>query len=273
VEIIDKEWTPKNVDFTAENTSVLFRVRYIGDEDSGLVDIASTGDMSFTHGDSGSEAADTTVNPGGDTPGTLDLYGGTLDAFATYKSIVDMINASANWEAWLEGALPDDAPYTTTTGHMTEPASAAVATGANGYAVLTDDSDSKYCVAGLTKNGPSTLIHAGDSGIEWTCHRVIGKSTFASGTSALYLYECDDLAGTSTLLKSFTAGATTVEVAYPAETTPATENHGHTIGKRLVAKLVNSAAMGTTRIAIHGKWRQVAPAAVKGKMNPEGIRS
>lgn len=258
----DYDWTYKSIEF-ADDESVLFRIKYIGDEDSGIIVVASTGAITFKHGDASSEAADTDTKLDADGLGIIDVSADITD----YHSLIRKINSSDNWRAWPVGALPDDDPHTTTTGHFTEiNGSNDDCTADGGCPVLTDDSDSKYIVAGITNNDEPGVIHRSDANMEHEIHRVIAKSTYASGTSTLKIYECDDVAGTSRELKELTAGATTAEVAYPAETTPATEVHASTKGKRLAVKLLNSAAMGTVRLHVDGRSRQYGPAASKDSM-------
>lgn len=93
------------VNEVADDGPVALLVRYIGSEESGLVEVTAGGDLVFTHGVLGSEAADTSVLEEGGTGGTIDVSdtnGNTLG------KVVDAINASANWEAVLVDALRGD---------------------------------------------------------------------------------------------------------------------------------------------------------------------
>lgn len=282
---IDKPWIPKSRVVAGADLSVALGIRYIGTAASGIVTVASTGDMAFLHGVAASEAADTTVNPAGDTAGTLDLVGGTDDLFPTFKSILDMVNASANWEMWLIGARPEQVAHVTTTGHI------LAVTGTNGdcggsgssnkltgYEFVFDDSGAALFGNGLTLGGPSHVIHNSDSGVEWRCTRVSAKATDATaGSATLKLYACNDQAGTSRVLATFKPGATTVEVLYPAAATPATVAHAVTLGgERMVLTYVGGGAMTGTGVldlmTIAGDYRIVSPISKKSRMNPELIR-
>lgn len=248
---------PFSVDY-GDDESVLFTIYYIGSEASAIVDIASTGDITFKHGDASSEAADTDTKLDAGGLGVIDVSADITD----YASLVRRINSSDNWRAVLKGALPDDDPHTTTTGHFTEVTGGTVyGSGVDGYDVKTDDSDSLYINAGMTFQGKPTKLHGSDHNVIHVLQRVIAKSTYASGTSTLKAYACDDDAGTKTLIKTWTAGATTVEVAYPAATY-VMELHweAFTAGKRLAVQLLNSAAMGTVRLAIEGFSYAMGPA-------------
>jgi len=240
---------PFSVDY-ADDVSVLFTIYYIGAQASAIVDIASTGDITFKHGAAAAEAADTDTKLDAGGLGIIDVSADITD----YASIVRRINSSDNWRAVLKGALPDDDPHTTTTGHFTEVTGGTVySSSVDGYDVKTDDSDSLYIVAGMTYQGKPTKLHGTDHNVIHVLQRVIAKSTYASGTSLLKAYACDDDSGVSTLIKTWTAGATTVEVLYPAATV-SVDGHweAFTKGKRLVVKLLNSAAMSSVRLKIEG---------------------
>lgn len=81
-------------------------VRYVGDEESGTVIVSATdSDMTFQHGDIGSEAVDATIDSGGDDAGIIDM---SDSSGMTMGEVVDLINASANWEAMLIGSMRAD---------------------------------------------------------------------------------------------------------------------------------------------------------------------
>lgn len=241
------EWKYRNVENGAD-LSVLGRIFYIGAEASATLTIAQTGDCTFKHGVLSSEAADTDTKLDPDGSGVINVNADCT----TMQGFGSIVNGSDNWRWVPEGAIPDDASYKDgTDGVFTETTDTAVPS--TGLAITTDDSDSLYAVAGLTWPDSPTEIQQGNKGVHWEAVRVIALSTYGSGTSTLQLIACDDVAGTSEVVKTFTTGATTVEVAYPAETSPAVEIHYATLGKRLVAKLTNSAAMSVVRIVIHGR--------------------
>lgn len=255
-----------SVDF-GNDKSILFRIRYIGSAASGIVDIASTGDITFKHGVLSSEAVDddTKLDAGG--VGIIDIS----DDITDYHSLVARINSSDNWEAWAVGYLPGDDPHTTTTGHFTEVTGGNCSTD-TGYGVMTDDSDSKYIVAGLTYQGPSTKIHGTDHQVEHVVGRVIALSTYGSGASTLKIYECDDDgSGSSNEILNLSTGATTVEVAYPAETSAISTPLAWTRGKRIVVKLVNEDAMSVVRLKLEAYSVTAGPSVRKSKMHVEQL--
>ena len=281
-EVFDKPWIPQECVSLGADLMPAFGIRYYGTDAYGKVDIDAVGDMIFTDGAAGATAA-TQVNPAGDTPGTLDLYGGTLDLFPTFKTILDMVNASTDFEMWLIGARPEQVAHVTTVGHVLDVTAQDVG-GASSTNIKTgsifyfDDSQAALFGCGLTLGGPPGTNHNSDSGVQWKCTRVSCKATDATAASAtLKLYACDDQAGTSRVLKTFKPGATTVEVLYPAAATPATVAHGVTLGgERMVLTYVGGGAMTGTGVldlmTIAGDYRIVAPISKKSRMNPELIR-
>jgi hypothetical protein len=95
---------------SAVDTSIPIRIRYVGPEQTGTVQVAvTTADMLFAEGDVGSTAADASILDAGGTPGTIDIS----DALAnTWCEIVDIINGDPDgrWQAVLIDALRSDVP-------------------------------------------------------------------------------------------------------------------------------------------------------------------
>lgn len=250
---VNIDWVPYSKDF-GDDVSELFVIYYIGTAASAIVDIASTGDITFKHGVLSSEAADDDIKLDADENGIIDLDTDVTD----YASLKRKIDSSDNWRCKLTGALPDDDPHTTTTGHFTEVTGGTVVinpTGRKtaGYTVMTDDTDSKYIVAALTLNDHPDIIHNHDGNVHHELNRVIALSTYASGSSTLKVYACDDRRGTSRLILTLPTGATTVQVAYPLETYNIDQPLVTLQGERLVVKLLNSAAMSVVRLKIEGR--------------------
>jgi len=240
---------------------VLFRLYYIGAEESGIVDIASTGDMTFKHGDSGSEEADTDTKLDAGGLGVIDVSADITD----YHSLERHINLTDNWRMVPVGCLPDADPHTTTTGHFTE-VTGGNCSAVNGYAVTGDNSDALYLTCGITQRGKPGKIHNTDHQMIHQIHRIVESSTFASGTSTLKVYACDDDDGTKEEILALTSAATTAEVAYPALTTPATEVMAQVKGKRMVVHLLNSAALTAGYIKVDGCSWKVGPSVDSAKL-------
>ena len=280
--VFDKPWIPQESVSLGADLMPAFGIIYTGSDAYGKVDVDGAGDMIFTDGAAGATAA-VHVNPAGDAPGTLDLFGGTLDLFPTFKTIRDMVNASGDFYMWLIGARPEQVSHVTTVGHVLdvtaqEVGGTSAATKLTGSIFYFDNDQADLFGVGLTRGGPPHIIHNSDSGVEWNATRVSCKSTDATaGSATLKLYACDDQAGTSRVLKTFIPGATTVEVLYPAAATPATESHGLTLGgERLVLSYVGGGALTGTGVldlmTLSGEYRIVSPISKATRMNPELIR-
>lgn len=92
--------------YTAVDLDFGIALRYVGAQESGTVEVTvTTGDMTLKHGVLGSEVADTTIDSGGDDPGEIDMSDSAAENFG---KVVDLINASANWQAMLLGDLRAD---------------------------------------------------------------------------------------------------------------------------------------------------------------------
>ena len=89
----------------ADDGDVALKVRYVGSQPSATVAVSSAGDITFKHGVAGAEVVDPTIDSGGDDDGVIDVSDATAN---TFGEVVDLINASPNWEAYLVGVLRAD---------------------------------------------------------------------------------------------------------------------------------------------------------------------
>lgn len=87
---------------TSLDTSIAFDIQYIGSEASGKIALVASTSVTFIHGDSGSEAADSGIG----TAGVVDISAAAND---TVGEFLDTVNGSANWRAKIRGAVRDDA--------------------------------------------------------------------------------------------------------------------------------------------------------------------
>jgi hypothetical protein len=179
-------------------------VKYVGDEASATVTVSAAGDITFKHGAAGAEAFDSTIDSGGDDPGVIDVSDANAN---TLGEVVDLINASANWKAFLKDALRADSADAST-GSLLARTETTLVPSVTETPLYTDTSktlnmslriSSRIYVNGTEVNSAAEL------------YRVISKNTFASGTSKIQIYEVDELAKTETKITEFAGGATTVE--------------------------------------------------------------
>lgn len=243
-------------------------IKYIGAQASGKVAVANTtGDLAFTHGAVGAEVADTTVNPGGVTPGTIDL---SADA-ATFTAIDQLVNASDNWEWWYESALPTDATEASGTAKIINNVAATQAKVDGGYNLLIDTSAALWHAIGITSQGQSSNPGNFDANVYHEITHIDVGSTYSSGTSILYIYEIDDRAGTVTTLATMTGAATTEYLHIPGGAVAVVSDGVfypiyNTMNKRIVVKLVNDTAMTAAYMAVYAGTYRYGPGTRKSKL-------
>jgi len=255
--IAPNEFPAATIRRSAVDTCKAFALKYIGSESTATVAIANTtGDIAFVAGG----AADTTVNPGGGTPGTIDL---SADA-ATFALIQTIVDASPNWEYIPLCARPEDASEASGTSKIINNISATSATIDGGYVVKIDTSAALYHSVEVTKNGQSSDPHGFDAGWFHQIELIRATTTFGSGTSTIQVYSVEDRAQTSTLLTTFAAGATTVEAKHPADGNPYPLVSAE--GRRLIVKVLNSAAMTAADLAVSYRSYQFGPGIRKAKL-------
>ena len=193
-----------------DDNDVAFVCRYIGDEASATVTIAS-GDITFQHGDLASESVDSTINSD-DDPGVIDVSDAGGDTMA---EAVALINASANWEAVLVDALGGDA----TTTVMLLDVGETTLTPNTEFMVVNKDTSATLNLAklcsyrglevhkGVTVGAP----FAGDTNYYITLNKIISTNTFGSGTSIITVVDIDPVTLDEVTLYTRAGGATTVE--------------------------------------------------------------
>lgn len=226
------------------DTPILLGIRYIGSAASGLVTVAATtGDLTFAHGVLSSEAVDTTVIV---TTGIIDLT-----TYDTLKKVLDVINQSPNWEAWPID-FPGDFAMNISSGNGAFTSAGVAAAQAKTDAGLTASfvvdtslatAETHYC--GVTWNASSILPHNGDAQVLHEVMKFRALGTFAGATDGVYVYECDDVAGTKTQIGHF-ALVTATDTTFGTGDEPLIS----TKGKRLVFKIADASgaltAVGTS---------------------------
>lgn len=197
--------------YVADDTDIGIVVRYVGSEASGTVTVAS-GDITFKHGDLASEAVDATIDSGGDDPGVIDVSDATAD---TMGEVVDLINGSANWEAYLAGCLRADA----SAGYLLNKSATQAKTTA-GIVLYKDTSAALNLGVSIDVKGwnaqKSTIQPSFGTAYEPTGKRcgvllIDSYNTYGSGTSLIEVYEIDRANNIETKIYSRPGGATTVE--------------------------------------------------------------
>lgn len=171
--------------YTADDTDIMFYLRYVGAQPSCLITVAASGDISSAVGVSASEAADTNFTVGA-TPGTIDVSNGAAN---TMKEVVDFINNLSDYECWPVDSLPDE----------------ALESGGTGLILAAADGQAKD--VNLAVNSDTSARDAISVGVGAADHffTVAGKENLAMLATALIttatsfnfkLYLIDDTAGT-----------------------------------------------------------------------------
>ena len=172
--------------YSADDTDIMFYIRYVGPEDSCLITVASSGDISSKVGVSGSEAADANFLEPGGTAGTIDVSDGNSDIM---KEVVDIINNLDDYECWPVDSLPDE----------------ALESGGTGYILAITDQQAKN--TNLAINGDTSARKTISVGVGAADHfftvegkeNVVMLATILATTATSYNLICyfiDDAAGT-----------------------------------------------------------------------------
>jgi len=202
-------------------------VRYIGPEASATVTVAANGDLTFKHGDAGSEAVDDTVG----ASGVIDVSDA---AYNTFAKVVDNINGSPNWEAYIVDALRSD----TSTDTLLAMSEATIAPKTD----LALKKDTSVALNLGVRIGKRSAVTGSDDISAAEIYRIDSLNTYASGTSIINVYEIDEVEKTETLIYSAAGGATTVADSKEFVVNGRGSLAVSRVGKHLLVKLVGSAA-------------------------------
>lgn len=264
---------------TADDTDVLFLIKYVGDNaNGGTVTVEADGNITLKEGAVGSSAADDTLEcpVSGALGGIIDVSNAACD---TAGEVVDIINTStSNWRAVILDGLRTDDTNSSGAGTLKALSETAAST-VNGVELVIDtDANTAYTstialVPGrtmrdfLSPSSGGSCQGAACKLIEnpYKDHRTVlyygnATSTYGSGTSGLYVYSVKVKNGfassspteTVTVLASNVAGgATTVQAIFDdwsqfgLFTGP---------GEKLVVRLDNSAAIASTQHYQYGVY-------------------
>lgn len=227
-----------------DDTDVAMEIVYIGDEDSATVGVDSSGDITFKHGDLGSEAVDTTVVA---STGKIDVSNSSYD---TFGEVVDTINASPNWRARLKGALRADSSNDT----LLIVSATTLTPKTESFNCLFDTSAAlmltKYI--GLIDLDRTPALNDDESCLA-KIYQIDGISTFtASGSSSgIYVYavETDKYGNRTETLIHSTTGLTTATLK-TLTFTGGLKMGGVDIGHGLLVRLKNVADMSSGSLTV-----------------------
>lgn len=214
----------------ADDSQVSFVVCYIGSEASATITVASS-DITFKHGDLGAEAVDPTIDSGGDDDGVIDVSDANAN---TMGEVVDLINASPNWRAYLVTALRADASAGTYVDFTERTLVPFVDSN------LLSDSSGALDYSIRIGSRENTVGNEDLSAAE--VYSITSKNTYSSGTNFIYVYEIDEVKKTETLIFARTGGATTVEQTLDLVTSGRGGLASSKVGTHLLVRMKGSAA-------------------------------
>lgn len=238
-----------------DDANIAFKVIYVGSEESGLVAVASGGDITFTEGDAGSEAAvdDFECPVSGALGGVIDVSNAACDTIGEVMNIVNVPGSGFR-------IIPVDSLLSDSSNDTLVELSAASANVAGGLSINIDTSTAFIASIALTPTPSSisgfydpvskALVANPYRGQLPVLFKANGTSTYGSGTSTWQVlsvapnYKVGTSTETVTTLYTQPAGATTVNNSL------ALPDLG-LIGRRdekLILRIANSAAAASTTI-------------------------
>lgn len=221
-------------------------VRYKGAQVSATVEVASTsGDITFKHGALSSEVVDTTIDSGGNDPGVVDVSDSNVD---TMGEVVDFINASANWEAYLVDCLrADDSRTLLLTLSATQAHKALVPSGVRLFKDSSQDDTFDISLAMMNRAFPNGFTRSHSHRI-CRINGIISNNTFGSGTNLIQVYEINPNDRSETKVYQRPGAATTVTQALQSIDVDITADEGN----YLLVRMISSAAAATGFLTILG---------------------
>lgn len=268
-QIIDyQNSVPVAVVSAGDDTDTVFLIRYIGTgtSNSGLVAVAANGDLTFTQGVQGAEAASTEFECpiSGALGGIIDVSDAACN---TAGEVVDVINKSASWRAVIvDGMRSDvvDARILT--------AAATRATSTDGYAIKWDTSTAfMYTgallppelrkMSGYLRGGTRDIEPGVFDNTQTTFKLANATSTYGSGTSQLVVYSVavgklnssSVNSETVTTIYAEPGGATTANKIYDDQA--AFGGIRCRVNEKCIVRLLNSAAASSVSFRAYGDWR------------------
>jgi hypothetical protein len=227
----------------ADDTDAVLKVRYVGSQASASVEVSAAGDITFKHGAAGALAVDPTIDSGGNDAGVIDVSDANAN---TYGEVIDLINASPNWEAYLVGGLRAD-NANASTGSILE--AVAVTMTPNVTEVTLVQDTSKVLNMNI-RVGKRSNVTGSEEKAAAEIYGINSLNTFSSGTSKIQVYEIDEVAKTETKIYEVAGGATTVAQALSFVTNGRGSLASSKVGNHLIVRMIGSAACTGTLAVI-----------------------
>lgn len=185
-----------------DDADIALVIKYVGTQKSASITVSS-GDITFKQGPVGALVVDPSIDSGGDDPGVIDVSDANAN---TFGEVVDLINASANWKAYLVGALRAD-NSNASTGSLLDFTERTLTPGVDSE--LTQDTSKVLNIS--IRVGSRTKVNGTEENSAAEIFRIISKNTFGSGTNLIQVYEIDEAGKAETKVFEKDGAATTVE--------------------------------------------------------------
>ncbi len=176
-------------------------VMYIGTEVSATITVSSSGDITFKHGALAAEAVDATIDSGGDDAGVIDVSDSNAN---TFGEVLDIINGSANWKAYLKDALRAD-NSNNSTGSLLIRSETTLTPNVTETPLFVDTSKTLEMSVRI---GSRTKVNGVEYASAAEAISIVHLNTYGSGTSKIRVYEVDEIRKTETKIYDI-AGAST----------------------------------------------------------------
>lgn len=254
---------------SAVSTDVKLLVRYVGSNSlGGTVTVAAGGDITFSVGAVGASAVDTnlecdsSIAADGSRSGIFVLSSPHANC-NTLGEVVDLINASNNWRAVILDGLRSDG-----TDNTFAALSETAANSVDGLGLLNDGAVALHTTIAVVPlearkmsfylAGKNLRANPFSNSRAWV-GRVLGQSTYGSGTSAwnyisdAQTYSTSGGASTETTVWNQAAAATATD--QEVDFSEVGGFHGRK-GEKLLVRVTNSAAMSAANIKVWGLFYQ-----------------
>lgn len=214
-----------------DDAPVSLVVMYIGSQASASITV-SGGDITFKHGAAGSLVVDPTIDSGNPSePGVIDVSETNSN---TLGEVVDMINASGNWKAFIKDGLRAD----TSAGLLARSETTMVPNVTETPLYSDTSTDLRLSV----RIGSRTKVNGTEENSAAEITNIVSKNTFGSGTNLIQIYEVDENAKTETKIYEASGAATTVEQDKAFVKDGVGSIAASKAGLHLVARMIGSAA-------------------------------
>lgn len=273
----------------ADDSDTALLIKYVGTQQSGIIDIAANGDITFKHGASGSEVVDTTVECDASIAASGSRNGIVDVSVAACDTIIEVLNVvlaqSSNWVIVPIDALLTDDLNAGGSGSLVTVTGSSASTQA-GFAAKWDTDTKLISTIALIprearsinfylSGNPTTAVQLKPNPFAGLRTKVVSAratSTYGSGTSAyaisqevMRLVRTGPNGGVGGTISSVidqlygpeAGGATTVQKTFVA----LSDNNmiWGDDGAKLVLRLTNSAAMASTTHVAYGVMYNTSP--------------